>query len=383
MRRKLRSKVDRKKAPKARDPEDVPNVVDDHRHSAPSLPATASTAKRSSAADKRRKKKHRQRRKAKGPKQRNKRRGANGPDGADSKKGATASPPSTATESVSMSSVSPHCDSLEGAMKELDELALDTAVSAATAPSSASTKWSKPSKSTASKMRAEAAADAVDGVSDAFESSMDRDIDDGDHEDSFSRMEAEHALLDELETAKTEEAAARGLTVDDGESESKEAMAATAQRQSAEIEMLKESVSTLIDTVSKLEELVLFHKSNAMPSPPPSGPSAGKEHDDRRCQAMAEEIESLKERVHDLERGTSGRCGSKHEAFRRWLADEVELGQYVHVLIDHGFEDLVAAQTLTMEVLDAVDGIDKIGHKLRILNFVQKLKDAAEETHEF
>merc|ERR1711937_651801 len=105
--------------------------------------------------------------------------------------------------------------------------------------------------------------------------------------------------------------------------------------------MLKESVSTLIETVSNLEELVLFHKSNAMPSPPPQ--DGHQLHD---CQAMAEEIESLKERVHDLACGSLSHCGSEHEALRRWLTDEVALGQYVDVFIDHGFEDLVAAQTL-------------------------------------
>jgi len=139
--------------------------------------------------------------------------------------------------------------------------------------------------------------------------------------------------------------------------------------------MLKQSVSTLIDTVSKLEELVLFHQTNSITvQSQPDGP----------CQVVAEEMESLKQRVRDLERGAvSTRSDCKHEALRRWLTDEVELGQYVDVLVDHGFEDLVAVQTLTMDILNAVDGIDKIGHQARIMHFVERLKEAAEETHEF
>lgn len=154
------------------------------------------------------------------------------------------------------------------------------------------------------------------------------------------------------------------------------------QRQNAEIEMLKHSVSTLIDTVSKLEELVLFHQTNGgAVQPAPDGV-------DRiygpRGDAMSEEIESLKQRVRDLECGAvSTRSDSKHEELRRWLTDEVELGQYLDVLVDHGFEDLVAVQTLTMDILNEVDGIDKIGHQARIMHFVQRLKDAAEQIHEF
>jgi len=205
------------------------------------------------------------------------------------------------TDSVSESvSVSPHSELMDAAPKELDELSLNKTAAAPTAPTQST------------------------------DSSMDCDIDDGDHEDSSAKDDPQ------------------GLSV---ERESKELLLATVQRQSEEIQMLRESVSALIATVSRLED-------------------AGR--------AASEEAASLRQRVRVLE------CGGPHEALRRWLTDEVKLGQYAHVLIDHGFEDLVAAQTLTMDVLDAVEGIDKIGHKTRIMHFVERLKAGGDsETHEF
>merc|ERR1712130_572316 len=230
-----------------------------------------------------------------------------------------------------------------------------------------------------------------------------RDIDDGDHEDSISKsLDDDDALIEEVHKAIEEKVADDNHQDLDGDHDdnpiedeehdreqsidSKELTVdmATVQRQSEEIQMLKQSVSTLIDTVSKLEELVLFHQTNAVSS------CCGDEHDVDDHQAMPEEIESLKQRVYDLENGgCAARCASGHEELRRWLTDEVALPQYVHVFVDNGFEDLVAVQTLNMDILDALDGIDKIGHKLRILKFVEDLRHSVdeesdtEETHEF
>merc|ERR1719242_1367681 len=183
------------------------------------------------------------------------------------------------------------------------------------------------------------------------------DIDDGDHEDPFLSVQNQtnsiHRMIVESRQDET--------------------------TNKAEIKVLKQSVATLIDTVSKLEELVLFYKRNqCCRSEQNLEPiSLTNEMD-----AISEEMESLKQRVKDLECGECHK-GPGHQALRRWLVDEVGLGQYTETLIKHGFEDLVAARTLTMDVLDVVDGIDKIGHKTRIMYFVRKLKDAAEETHEF
>lgn len=111
--------------------------------------------------------------------------------------------------------------------------------------------------------------------------------------------------------------------------------------------------------------------------------------------ALQATVARLEGRLHSVELMESERqCASDatagHAAVRAWLRDEVGLEQYAYVLIDNGFEDLLSLRTLDMRILDSVSGIDKIGHKSRILYFVDRLKEAEEleesdleATHQF
>jgi len=137
------------------------------------------------------------------------------------------------------------------------------------------------------------------------------------------------------------------------------------EEQKQEIDALKQSVLILQETVSK----ILYEQNE-----------------------RNEDILSLQQRVEEIECGNfekNGYHNSEHEEVRNWMTKIVKLEQYYHILIDNGFEDMLSIKTLTKDILDDIEGIDKIGHKSKILYFVQKLSenqtnlDSQESTHEF
>merc|ERR1712087_247977 len=102
---------------------------------------------------------------------------------------------------------------------------------------------------------------------------------------------------------------------------------------------------------------------------------------------MGATVTRLEGRLHSVELAQMERLSAResslgHEAVREWMRSEVGLEQYAYVLIDNGFEDLLSLKTLDMHILDSVRGIDKIGHKSRILYFVERLKMREREEEE-
>ena len=58
---------------------------------------------------------------------------------------------------------------------------------------------------------------------------------------------------------------------------------------------------------------------------------------------------------------------------KKWMEDEVKLPQYFELLKEDGFDDLESVLDVTEDDLKAM-GIDKTGHRRKILKFVTKLK---------
>jgi len=217
MRRKLKSNLNRKNVPKPSTAEVVEDCIETLTVQPPSSGPTPSSTSKSTnhgqkapkngssnnyAADKRKKKRSRhQRRKGKGSKQRNKRRSPNHkkavPSTSDSSLSAATSslPPQckinggeSTTESVSVSmstSASPYCVSSETIHEVIDQLHLERK----TVTTSSNSKGTVPSDHS-----------AVTEATEPSDSSVgSRDIDDGDHEDSFIRqMDPEEVAMDTL-----------------------------------------------------------------------------------------------------------------------------------------------------------------------------------------
>ena len=57
---------------------------------------------------------------------------------------------------------------------------------------------------------------------------------------------------------------------------------------------------------------------------------------------------------------------------RQWIKNEVKLPQYLNLFIDHGF-DMESVKCLTERVLKDM-GVDKAGHRLKIMSYVNKMK---------
>ena len=60
---------------------------------------------------------------------------------------------------------------------------------------------------------------------------------------------------------------------------------------------------------------------------------------------------------------------------KKWMEEEVKLPQYFELLKEDGFDDLESVQDVADDDLKAM-GIDKTGHRKKILKFVAKLKAA-------
>ena len=67
-----------------------------------------------------------------------------------------------------------------------------------------------------------------------------------------------------------------------------------------------------------------------------------------------------------------GKNDNKKEEVRRWLLETVELPEYINNFINQGFDELNIIKSMTMNELIEI-GLKKLGHRKKILNFIQKL----------
>eukprot|EP01084_Bolivina_argentea_P148413 259472_1 len=63
----------------------------------------------------------------------------------------------------------------------------------------------------------------------------------------------------------------------------------------------------------------------------------------------------------------------KTKEFRNWITNTVELPEYFQLFIQNGIEDLLTIKLVTMDTLNTI-GMQQIGHKLKLLYFIDELK---------
>ena len=90
---------------------------------------------------------------------------------------------------------------------------------------------------------------------------------------------------------------------------------------------------------------------------------------------MREEIIALK-----VAQGNQGgdeevKKETEEEKLRKWMENEVKLPRYFHVLKENGFEDMESVLDLTLNEMKEM-GIDKMGHRKRIMKHIAKLQAA-------
>lgn len=100
--------------------------------------------------------------------------------------------------------------------------------------------------------------------------------------------------------------------------------------------------------------------------------------------AMQREIMILKEKVDVLQEAVKGHENkeeTEEEKFRKWLQDEVKLPQYFGMLKQNGFDDMDSLQDLVEEDLSEM-GIEKVGHRRRLMRNVDKWKEIVSNSKE-
>ena len=91
---------------------------------------------------------------------------------------------------------------------------------------------------------------------------------------------------------------------------------------------------------------------------------------------MKEDSEFLQEQLDRI--GDNGGIDHKltdQEVLRKWLKDTVGLEQYFEALVENGFDDLESVTMITMNELDTLGIIEKMGHKMKLLRYITKLNE--------
>ena len=90
---------------------------------------------------------------------------------------------------------------------------------------------------------------------------------------------------------------------------------------------------------------------------------------------MREEIIALKVAQENQGGDEELKEETEEEKLRKWMENEVKLPRYFHVLKENGFEDMESVLDLTLNEMKEM-GIDKMGHRKRIMKHIAKLQAA-------
>ena len=85
----------------------------------------------------------------------------------------------------------------------------------------------------------------------------------------------------------------------------------------------------------------------------------------------------MQKKIDNMDNSKKKQIKSKQDRLKAWLRDEVDLEQYFGVFIENGFDSLEEMKMITMDVLNMI-GINKIGHKMKLLKYITKLNDDIE-----
>ena len=106
-------------------------------------------------------------------------------------------------------------------------------------------------------------------------------------------------------------------------------------------------------------------------------------HDDNENKIVnvTSELLTLRKRLDKMEKGNGGgdQKGGKKEQLRIWLKDTVGLEQYFYDLVCNGFDDLESLSMLTMNELNTLGNIEKMGHRMKLLRHIAKLRQNDQE----
>eukprot|EP01084_Bolivina_argentea_P024871 46304_1 len=94
-----------------------------------------------------------------------------------------------------------------------------------------------------------------------------------------------------------------------------------------------------------------------------------KKNDD--LDVIKDEIKLLKQMIDKIQLKNK-RSNIKYTEMQKWMTEVVKLPEYIDLFINNGLEDMNIIKDITMETLTVI-GIQKIGHKMKIIKQVAKL----------
>eukprot|EP01084_Bolivina_argentea_P133447 235512_1 len=103
------------------------------------------------------------------------------------------------------------------------------------------------------------------------------------------------------------------------------------------------------------------------------------EQKDDNLSDIKKEMEMMKQNIQNLMDRNNSPKPEKENAVNVWLRDVVKLPEYIDLFMQNGMDDMTVIEDITMNELNQI-GIDKLGHKMRILKAVAKLKPTEGDT---
>ena len=90
-----------------------------------------------------------------------------------------------------------------------------------------------------------------------------------------------------------------------------------------------------------------------------------------RIQTLHCKVEEMEKQMSSFALHNDG--NPERQKLKRWLTDKVKLPEYFELFIENGVEDLCTVQLLDEESLRGI-GMDKIGHRLKMIHHIEALK---------
>lgn len=92
-----------------------------------------------------------------------------------------------------------------------------------------------------------------------------------------------------------------------------------------------------------------------------------------KVEAMMRRMNMMEQRMQRMNGAGGPGPAQDAEQLRAWLVDKVRLPEYYDHFTSNGIDDLATAALLTADSLLQI-GVDKIGHQMKIMNAVGKLR---------
>merc|ERR1712150_120304 len=95
---------------------------------------------------------------------------------------------------------------------------------------------------------------------------------------------------------------------------------------------------------------------------------------DNKSNILNDELKKIKKEINVLKKMMNFDGNTDLYEVQLWMMNDVRLPEYTKLFVDNGFDNLDVIKAITFDDLELL-GIDKLGHKKRIIQNVKLLKE--------